>query len=232
VDSESHNERFRSSKRLIGQWGGKIKNLSPETRFNSSMLEISPDIDTLLSSSEPDQDLIVRALVDAYRTPLYQLAVSILQDTDEAHDAVQETFITVMLNLSKYQAGTNFRAWLYRLALNTCRGHLRKRRTREMLQRSLMLAQPRSAKVGSVEQTALEEERKSDLWTAVDGLNERHRLVILLRFKQQLSIREIAQVLETNEKTVYNRLYDAFRKLRIKLEVSDVFSNFEKGIKR
>jgi RNA polymerase sigma-70 factor, ECF subfamily len=172
------------------------------------------------------------ALVDAYRTPLYQLAVSILQDTDEAHDAVQETFITAMLNLSKYQVGTNFRAWLYRLALNTCRGHLRKRRTREMMQRSLMLVQSRSAKVGSVEQTALEEERKSNLWTAVDGLNERHRLVILLRFKQQLSIREIAQVLETNEKTVYNRLYDAFRKLRIKLEVSDVFSNFEKGIKR
>jgi RNA polymerase sigma-70 factor, ECF subfamily len=101
-----------------------------------------------------------------------------------------------------------------------------------MLQLSLMLVQSRSAKVGSVEQIALEEERKSNLWTAVEGLTERHRLVILLRFKQQLSIREMAKILETNEKTVYNRLYDAFRKLRIQLEVSDVLSNFEKGIKR
>lgn len=184
------------------------------------MLETSPDIDNLLRSSEPDQDLIVRAVVDRYRTPLYQLAVAILQDADEAHDAVQETFITAMLNIHKYQVGTNFRAWIYRLALNTCRGHLRKRRTREMMQRSLMIAQSRIGKAESIKQTTLEQESISDLWSAVDSLKDRHRLVVLLRFKQQLSIREIAQVLETNEKTVYNRLYDAFRKLRVKLETS------------
>jgi RNA polymerase sigma-70 factor, ECF subfamily len=196
------------------------------------MLEIPPDIDDLLRRANPDQDLIVRLLVDGYQAPLYQLAVSILKDADEAHDAVQETFITVILNLDKYQVGTNFKAWLYKVALNICRGYLRKRQVRESLQHSLMKLPSRTGKAKSVEQTALEEERKSDLWTAVAGLNERHRLVIWLRFKQQLSIREIAQVLETNEKTVYNRLYDAFRKLRIKLEVSDDILNLEKEIMR
>jgi RNA polymerase sigma-70 factor, ECF subfamily len=196
------------------------------------MLEIPPDIDDLLHSANPDRDLIVNLLVDGYRAPIFQLAVSILKDADDAHDAVQETFITAMLKLEQYQVGTNFKAWLNKVALNTCRGYLRKRQVRVTMQQSLMKLQSRTVKAKSVEQTALEKEIKSDLWSAVDGLNERHRLVILLRFKQQLSIREIAYILETNEKTVYNRLYDAFRKLRVELEINDVFSNFEKGLKR
>jgi len=185
------------------------------------MVETSPDIDSLLRSSKPDQDLIVRALVVEYRAALYKLAISILQDADEAQDAVQETFIAALLNLNSYQVGTNFRAWLYKLALNTCRGHLRKRRAREAMQRLLITSQSWIARTGSAEQTALEKESRSDLWSAVDGLKDRHRLVILLRFRHHLSVKEIAEIMETNEKTVYNRMYDAFRKLRLKMVIID-----------
>ena len=94
-----------------------------------------------------------------------------------------------------------------------------------------MIVHSRLAQAGSLEQVALQNESNSGLWSAVDGLKDRHRLVILLRFKQQLSIKEIAQILETNEKTVYNRLYDAFRKLRVHLELDSERELPDKRIK-
>jgi RNA polymerase sigma-70 factor, ECF subfamily len=200
----------------VGAIRVKIKNYSIELRFNSGMVHISPDIDDLLRSTEPDQEYLVETLVERYRTALYRLAISILRDPDEANDAVQETFIAVIVNLDKYQVGTNFKAWLYKLALNICRGYLRKRRARETMQRSLWIVQSNAC---SVEQTALQRESNSDLWSAVDGLKNRHRLAVLLRFRHHLSVKEIAQILEINEKTVYNRLYDAFRKLQVQLEM-------------
>jgi RNA polymerase sigma factor (sigma-70 family) len=68
------------------------------------------------------------------------------------------------------------------------------------------------------EQATLHAEAGSQLWAAVDQLGEKHRVTIILRMVHGLSIREIAQVLETREKTVYSRLYDAFRKLRQELD--------------
>ena len=69
------------------------------------MAEISPDIDDLLSSSEPDREFIINALVEEYRTALYRLAESILRDPDEANDAVQETFIEKTAGDARLQAG-------------------------------------------------------------------------------------------------------------------------------
>jgi RNA polymerase sigma factor (sigma-70 family) len=97
-------------------------------------------------------------------------------------------FFAVIVNLDKYQVGTNFKAWLYKLALNICRGYLRKRRARESMQRSLWNIQ---SSAGSVEQTALQRESISDLWSAVDRLKDRHRLALPARMATSYQVRII-----------------------------------------
>ena len=87
------------------------------------------------------------------------------------------------------------------------------------MQWSFFISQSNSARVASVEQAAIQRETNSDLWSSVEGLKDRHRLAVLLRFKHHLSVKEIAEIMEISEKTVYNRLYDAFRKLRVELEI-------------
>jgi RNA polymerase sigma-70 factor (ECF subfamily) len=57
-------------------------------------------------------------------------------------------------------------------------------------------------------------EARSELWELVDNLDEKQREVILLRLAHNLTVSEISQVLDVNEKTVYTRLYTAFTRLR------------------
>jgi RNA polymerase sigma-70 factor (ECF subfamily) len=163
---------------------------------------------------------IVEAMVAAHRAGLYRLACSILRDPDEAEDAVQATFVRAALGLGRYTPGSNFKAWLFTIAVNVCRGMLRKRKARQALERLLRTAPDRPAPAGPPEDQAAQNEDYRQIRAAVEQLDEKHRLVVVLRFEGGMSIEEIAQVLSIPKKTVYSRLYEAFRRLRCTLTLS------------
>jgi RNA polymerase sigma-70 factor (ECF subfamily) len=184
------------------------------------MLHSSRDIDDLLHCHHTSDPAIIYILVECYRPMLYRLAYSILSDPDEAEDAVQEAILSAVLHLDDYHIGTNFRAWLYTVTVNTCRSHLRKQLTRHRLISLLQGLHRTSANAESPEDVALKDEAAARLWEAVDRLSQKYRLVIVLRIVHELTIPEIAQILSLNQKTVYTRLYAALRKLRSQLEIS------------
>jgi RNA polymerase sigma-70 factor, ECF subfamily len=180
-----------------------------------------PDIDELLCRSpcsNATDKQIVEAMVARYRLGLHWLACSMLGDPDEAEDAVQQALLQAAKNIPRYQPGSNFKAWLFTIAVNVCRGMLRKQKARRALARLLGQAQHSPAAEGCIEETVLREESSGQLWAAVERLDDKHRLVVLLRFQQEMTIQEIAQVLSIRQKTVYSRLYEAFHRLRDQLE--------------
>jgi RNA polymerase sigma-70 factor, ECF subfamily len=180
------------------------------------MMENLPDIDRLLASPSASDEEILTALVNAYRLPLTRLACSILRDPAEADDAVQQTLLSAALHLDRYRPGTNFRAWLYTILVNTCRGMLRKQKSRQFL--TALLGRSLEDRSSTEPEAAyLQSENTRRLWEAVERLDEKHRLVVLLRYQEELTIREIAQILSIKEKNVYTRLYAAFSRLRSQL---------------
>jgi RNA polymerase sigma-70 factor, ECF subfamily len=188
--------------------------------LNQSMDITRDDVEELLRSRPADASRVFEAMDRAYRAPLYRLALSILNDADEAEDAVQDAFIRAARSLDRYRAGTNFKAWLYTIAINTCRDHLRKRSARSRLNRVWGVIQFQASLASWPETTAIENESRARLWELVGAMGEKHRLVVILRVGQGLSIQEISEILEINEKTVYSRLYQAFKQLRQRIEVS------------
>ncbi len=172
----------------------------------------------MLRCHHSDDPVIIEEMIERYYALVYREALSILRDPDEAKDAVQDTFITAMNKLEQYKIGTNFQAWLYTIAVNTCRGYLRKRKTRETLGKALAALQSLVSRPPSPEQSALQSETRSQLWAAVEQLGEKHRTTVVLRMVYGLSIKEISHMMGVKEKTVYTRLYDAFRKLRQQLD--------------
>jgi hypothetical protein len=84
-------------------------------------------IDELLRLHPPTHPVLVEVMVRDYRVAVYRLALSLLADPDDAEDATQETFIKAARYLARYRAGTNFRAWIFKITVNTCRSLLRKR---------------------------------------------------------------------------------------------------------
>lgn len=178
------------------------------------MITIMSDIELLLQQTSPADPRLFEAILQEYYGPVYRLAYSILNDPDEAEDAAQIAFIRAYQNLDRYRPGTNFRAWLFTIAVNSARDLLRRQKTRRGLQNFVQSVFHLEAQPESPENTTLVNEQNRALWQTVQKLDDKHRLPILLRFVHGLPIQEIAAILETNEGTIHSRLHYAIRKLQ------------------
>ena len=185
-------------------------------------LPVSLNLEQLLQRSQVSDPLVVEALVRQYHPLVYRLALSILDDPDEAQDAAQEVFIAAILNLNRYRGESSLKTWLYAIALNTCRGYLRKRKARQALTRTWQSLQSLRARPPTPEESALRSEADAQLWAAVDALDEKHRLPIILRYAHSLSVPEIARILGVNEGTLHSRLHYARRKIEEQLSLAGV----------
>lgn len=142
-----------------------------------------------------------------------RFAHSILDDPDDADDAAQEALINAVAALDRYRGDSSFKTWLYAITLNTCRTHLRKRKVRQSVVNAIRLIVPTRPATPSPEEAAAQNESDRLLWAAVDALDEKHRLVVVLRYAHDLSTREIAEMLRVSEGTVHSRLHYAREKL-------------------
>ncbi len=167
------------------------------------------------------QSLNIERLVREHYSYIHRLALSILDDPHEADDAAQETFIAASRGLTSFRRDASPRTWLTAITVNACRGRLRKRKARQGLQTALQalhLAQPYHP---SPEEAAIQQDAHHSLRLAVAGLDDKHRLPILLRYVHQLSVPEIAAALQTNPGTIYSRLHYARRMLIARLDTQN-----------
>jgi RNA polymerase sigma-70 factor, ECF subfamily len=166
--------------------------------------------------------LAIESLVAEHSPSLLRLAGLILDDPREAEDAVQEAFISALSALDDYRGDSSLRTWLTSITVNTCRTRLRKRNTRQRLVDtlgSLLHLKPVSA--ASSEKIAVETIERRALWQAVQGLDEDHRLAIILRYYLDLPADEIAKMLDIPAGTVHSRLFTARQRLRKVLEADN-----------
>jgi RNA polymerase sigma-70 factor, ECF subfamily len=161
-----------------------------------------------------NQDAI-EIFVRQYETDVFRLALSILGDPAEATEVMQETFLSALRALPSYQEKQSLKAWLYTIALNHSRSYLRKRKVIERLKTTLTsIFQTETQKQTSPEDTVIQNEKEAALWRSLNGLDERHRIVVILRYFHELSVTEISDILSVNEGTIHSRLHTAREKLR------------------
>jgi RNA polymerase sigma-70 factor (ECF subfamily) len=177
-------------------------------------------IDELLRRRHPSDPYVIEEMVRAYRIQVYRLALSILDHPDEADDATQDALIRAATHLDRYQVGTNFRAWIFTIAVNTCRGYLRKKAARANMHKILISLGSLVSRPVDPEAKAVQHETRTQLWDLVEKLPEKQRLAVILHLAHGLSVAEVAQILSIKPKTVYSRLYAAFRSLRRQLQLS------------
>lgn len=168
-----------------------------------------------------NEDAIAK-LVHQYETGVFRLALSIVGDVAEANEITQDVFIAALRSLPAYQDKKSFKAWIYTIALNHSRTHLRKRKTLERLKATLTsIFRVEFQKQTMPEEAVIQNEKEALLWNCLTQLDERLRVVIVLRYFHELSTVEIAEVLSLNEGTVHSRLHNGRERLRKALEGSD-----------
>lgn len=167
-------------------------------------------INLLLAERNWDEPYLIEVIVHEYYDGLFRLAVSMVQDPQLADEMVQEAVLTAVARIHQYKQGSNFKGWLFTIAINRCRQQLRQQKRREQLDRLLWWREPSPMP----EEAVLQQERNQTLWQAVATLKLKHRLPIILRYIHGFSLNEIANILQMNEGTVKSRLYYAHQQLR------------------
>jgi RNA polymerase sigma-70 factor, ECF subfamily len=160
-------------------------------------------------------------LVMTHQVFAYNLALRALGNPEEAQDATQEAFLKVWQALPGFREEAQFRTWLYRIVVNQCYNR------RPVLKREAAAITIEdygdwiSTGFNEPESQVVVSERKDLLQQAVDGLPSSYRLMVMLRFQQDLAYEEIASVMNLPLGTVKTGLFRARALLRQTLTVEN-----------
>ena len=169
-----------------------------------------------------DQDAFA-ALVNEHQRYVYNLALRILKDENEALDLAQETFIRAWTALPNFREQARFRTWLYRIVTNLCYNRLPGlRRSLNELGDEVVEGIPETNTNFANPAHRLEaNELRKHLHKAVDELDGHYRLLITMRYQDELSYKEIASTLNLPLGTVKTGLFRAKERLRDALETHE-----------
>lgn len=175
--------------------------------FQNSHESLADEHRLIVAAQQGDRSAFAR-LVEHYWDRLYRWIYHLTRDCHTAEDLVQESFLKAFAGLKKFQAGTNFSAWLFRIAHNNFANHCRaSAREREALPEDLP-----DQRQGPLEESVSAEELRN-VAQAIQRLPSEFRAALLLRIEEDLSFREIAEVLGLTEETARWRVFKARQKL-------------------
>jgi RNA polymerase sigma-70 factor (ECF subfamily) len=150
-----------------------------------------------------------RRLVEQHQGMVYGLACRVLGPGEDARDATQETFLRALQHLHRFRGECAFSTWLYRIALNECVARGRRRRLQDRREVPLAGDDPPGPDQGSALAALERDERDEQVHRAIAALPEAYRSVVVLRYLENLSYEETAQVLQLPLGTVKVRLFRA-----------------------
>lgn len=160
--------------------------------------------EALAGQSEAFDQLLAPYLPRAYRT-----ACGITRHPETAADALQEALLRVYRALRNLRSGAPFYPWFIRIVVNEALKQAGRRAPS-------LTAAPEVAP--SVEAHVLGLEERAALWDSIQALSPAHRAVIILRYYEELSEAEMAEVLDVSPGTVKSRLFHARKLLARRLE--------------
>jgi RNA polymerase sigma-70 factor, ECF subfamily len=156
------------------------------------------------------------ALVQRHQGAIYSLCYRMTGDPQEAEDLAQEAFLRLYRSLGSFRPGTRLRPWFHRIAVNVCLDALRKRREATVPLEALlqMESQPRAASREEMpEEAYLSQEVRAEVQRALLKLPGDYRAALVLRYLEDLSYQEVAEVLGVPVSTVETRLFRAKKML-------------------
>ena len=148
------------------------------------------------------------ALVERYHRTIYNVALRMVRDRDDAADVTQSVFVKAYEGLGRFDDRFKFFSWLYRIAVNESLNMLNQRKKFDGLE---------GVDVPEVEEEGADDEmvaQESKVQGALMMLKTDQRAIIILKHMQGLSYEEIGQVMDIPVKTVKSRLFSARQVLR------------------
>ncbi|MGB7745950.1 MAG: sigma-70 family RNA polymerase sigma factor [Verrucomicrobiia bacterium] len=171
--------------------------MEPEVPCDTSLVELS-----LAGDREAFGQIVAR-----YQSPICALAYSACGNVARSEDLAQEIFITAWRRLGSLQEPARFKAWLYGIARNLINNAFRQRRRNPVASaESLEDATATASPADEPDEQAISKEEEAILWRVLSGLPEIYREPMVLFYRQNESVAQVAGVLAISEEAVRQRL--------------------------
>jgi RNA polymerase sigma-70 factor (ECF subfamily) len=182
-----------------------------------------------LAGAADDRELVRRAqredqeafeeLVRRHQHRVFAVAGGILRKREDVEDIAQQVFVKAYFSLKRFDQRAAFSTWLYKITVNECWDLLRKKKVRPLVYES-DLSEEQARQIEGSERKDADVPDVSDRLEAreqvellLEGLDERDRLMLMLKEVEGFSIEEVAEVLDLNANTVKVRLFRARRRI-------------------
>lgn len=160
------------------------------------------------------EEVAFELITDTYRPVLMSLAKRILRNSEDANDAVQETFLKAFRAIPEFDPERPLRPWLCKICSNCCVDLVRRRRSDgdSLEQHEYMLSNAEEVDLSA--SVAIQE---GQLFEAIGRLPEKYRTIVLMRHFKHMEVTEIATKLHKPEGTIKSWLFRARALLRKEL---------------
>ena len=157
-------------------------------------------------AEQPDEKWVARfqegeaaafdELFGRYRDFVFTLCLGLLDHEEDARDATQETFVRVYRSLGQFRGGSSFRTWLYRIAVNTARRYDQQRQRRQTF--PLAVVPPSEPPPRWLEEWLTQKDWQERVRAVLQELPRSYRTALVLRYFQDLSYQEMAEVQQSS----------------------------------
>jgi len=173
----------------------------------------------LVRRAQGDDKEAFEELVRRHQHRVFAVAGGILRRREDVEDIAQQVFVKAYFSLKRFDQRAAFSTWLYKITVNECWDLLRKKKVRPLLYES-DLSEEQAQQFGAAERLESGAQDISDKLEAqqqverlLEGLDERDRMMLVLKEVEGFAIEEIAEILDLNANTVKVRLFRARRRI-------------------
>ena len=163
----------------------------------------------LVRKSKKGNNLAFSILIKSYEKDLYKVAIAMTKNDDDALDCIQEAILQAYINIKDLRQDEYFKTWLIKILINKCNALLKKNK-------KILNLDVNTSKNDKVEQSD-----RLELKDSINSLDSDLRIIIILYYYEDMSIKDISESLNIPQGTIKSRLSRARSKLKEMLSIDE-----------
>ena len=151
-------------------------------------------------------------LIDKNRLTMYKAAKAFLSNEEDAADVISETILNAYEKIGQLREDKYFSTWLVRILINQCNAFIKQKRRMTITEQKVLALQPTE-----------NHDNEGDFFEILEGLDEKYKIVLVLYYGEEFSVKEISRILGISPNTVKTRLKRGRENVKKNLERDVVY---------
>ena len=178
-------------------------------------------LEELILSAQSGNEEAFTQLILSINDELYKIAKTRISNEADISDAIQETMIETYKSIKKLNDITKFKKWIIKILINKCNRIYRKKYKKDVSIEEYNLDYLKTNNINEVD-------NKLNFYDIIKNLNYKERIIVVLYYMEEYSVKEIKEILKMKENTINTHLYRARQKLKSTI-INQETTNIKKG---